>query len=205
MPGKKRCLPKMNPVFNSNSIWIIKVICLTFAAEIAERRERVRSLLLLDPMNVESQIQVVEDKVKALISTEPDLFIVETRIKPTNNIKVFIDGDNGVSIERLVQYNRRLYKQIEEGSMFPNGDFSLEVSSPGLDEPLKLFRQYLKNIGRFVEVLTKDGIKKEGKMVSVNEQDLVLEETTGKGKKMEIVNHTIPFDDIKTTKIQIKF
>jgi ribosome maturation factor RimP len=128
---------------------------------------------------------------------------VEVRIKPTNNIKVFIDGDQGVSIERLVQFNRRLYKQLEEEN--PNGDFSLEVSSPGLDEPLKLHRQYLKNIGRFVEVVDNEGKKVEGKMVDVSETGIVVEEIKGKGKKMETVQHTVPFDQIKTTKIQIKF
>ncbi|MEK7224285.1 MAG: ribosome maturation factor [Bacteroidota bacterium] len=167
--------------------------------------DEVRSLLLLGPMNTESQIQAIEQKIKVLIGTEPDLFLVEVRIKPTNNIKVFIDGDNGVSIERLVQYNRRLYKEIEENNMYPNGDFSLEVSSPGLDEPLKLYRQYVKNTGRAVEVIKKDGIKAEGKLVSVAETAIQLEEQRGKGKKMETVQHTISFDDIKTTKIQIKF
>ena len=92
-----------------------------------------RSLLLLYPMNTEPKIQAVEHKVEALISAEPGLFLVEVKIKPANNIKVFIDGDQGVSIEKLVQYNRRLYKQLEEENMFPGGDFSLEVSSPGLD------------------------------------------------------------------------
>lgn len=156
-------------------------------------------------MNVESHIQVLEEKVKALIGTEADLFLVEVKIKPTNNIKVFIDGDNGVSIERLVQYNRRLYKEIEEGNMYPNGDFSLELSSPGLDEPLKLYRQYQKNIGRPVEVLKKDGIKLEGKMIGINDEGLVVEEQRGKGKKAETINHVVLFNDIKTTKIQIKF
>lgn len=156
-------------------------------------------------MTIESQIAAIEQKVKALIEPEPDLFLVETRIKPTNNIKLFLDGDNGVSIERLVQFNRRLYKEIEESSLFPNGDFSLEVSSPGLDEPLKLYRQYVKNTGRPVEVIKKDGIKIEGKLAGVSETEMQLEEQRGKGKKMEIVQHTVSFDDIKTTKIQIKF
>lgn len=156
-------------------------------------------------MSGEAVIQAVEQKIKALISPEPELFLVETRIKPTNNIKVYIDGDQGVSIEKLVQYNRKLYKEIEESGMFPNGDFSLEVSSPGLDEPLKMHRQYRKNLGRFAEVLDNEGLKKEGKMVSVTEQELVLEEVKGKGKKMEIVQHTIPFSQIKTTKVQVKF
>jgi ribosome maturation factor RimP len=154
-------------------------------------------------MNGATQITVLENKVAALISGDPDVFLVEIRIKPTNNIKVFLDGDQGVSIEKLVQYNRRLYKQLEEEN--PNGDFSLEVSSPGLDEPLKLIRQYKKNIGRFVEVLDNEGMKLEGKMTEVSDTGIVLEETKGKGKKMETVQHTVSFDQIKTTKIQIKF
>lgn len=156
-------------------------------------------------MNGEAYIQVIEEKVKTFIGTEPDIFLVEVKIKPTNNIKVFIDGDQGISIDKLVQYNRRLYKEMEEGNMFPGGDFSLEVSSPGLDEPLKLHRQYLKNIGRFIEVVENEGDKKEGKLVSATESEIVIEEIKGKGKKMETVQHTIPFDNIKTTKIQIKF
>jgi ribosome maturation factor RimP len=164
-----------------------------------------RSLLLLYPMNTEMQIQAVVHKVEELISAEPDLFVVEVKVKPTNNIKVFIDGDQGVSIDKLVKYNRRLYKEIEESKMFPNGDFSLEVSSPGLDEPLKLHRQYLKNIGRYVEVTDKEGTQKEGKLINVTEADIVVEEIKGKGRKMETVQHTFPFENIKTTKIQIKF
>jgi ribosome maturation factor RimP len=156
-------------------------------------------------MNGDIQIQELEQRVKGLISSEPDVFLVEVKIKPTNNIKVFIDGDQGISIEKLVQYNRRLYRQLEEENFYPNGDFSLEVSSPGLDEPLKLHRQYLKNIGRFVEITNKDDVKIEGKLISANETGIVVEETKGKGKKMETVQHTISLDNIKTTKIQIKF
>ena len=47
-----------------------------------------------------------------------------------------------MSIDRLIRYNRKLYRVVEESSLFPGGDFSLEVSFPGLDEPLKLLRQY---------------------------------------------------------------
>lgn len=140
-----------------------------------------------------------------LISAEPELFLVEVKIKPTNNIKVYIDGDQGVSIEKLVSYNRKLYKLIEEEGMYPNGDFSLEVSSPGLDEPLKIHRQYQKNIGRFAEIIDKEGQKREGKLVGVGENEIIVEETKGKGKKQEVVTHTIPLEQIKSTKIQIKF
>ena len=156
-------------------------------------------------MNEEGQIQALEHKIKELIETEPEVFLVEIRIKPTNNVKIFLDGDRGISIDKLIQYNRRLYKEIEENGFFPGGDFSLEVSSPGLDEPLKLYRQYVKNIGRFVEVVQQDGIKIEGKLLSVQENEIVIEEEKGKGKKKEWVQHTIPFSEIKVTRVQIKF
>ena len=71
--------------------------------------------------------------------------------------------------------------------------------------PIKLHRQYLKNMGRFVEVIENDGTKKEGKLVSATEGQIVIEEIKGKGKKMETVQHTISVENIKTTKIQIKF
>jgi len=154
---------------------------------------------------MEQSIELVEQWVKNLINDDPGLFLVEVKIKPTNNIKVFIDADQGVNIDKLVQYNRRLYKQFEESNIFPNGDFSLEVSSPGLEEPLKLHRQYLKNIGRYVEVLEKEGTKKEGKLISVTGENITIEEEKGQGKKKEIVPHIISFSEIKSTKIQIKF
>jgi ribosome maturation factor RimP len=156
-------------------------------------------------MSIEGQIQALEQKIKTLIETEPDIFLVEIRIKPTNNVKVFLDSDNGMSIDRLIRYNRKLYKDLEENSFFPGGDFSLEVSSPGLDEPLKLRRQYLKNVGRYVEVTLVDGEKTDGKLLQVAETEIIVEEEKGKGKKKEVVQHTIPFDNIKSTKIQIKF
>lgn len=156
-------------------------------------------------MSIEEQIQALEQKIMALIEGEPDIFLVEIRIKPTNNVKVFLDSDNGMSLDKLIQYNRKLYKDLEESSFFPGGDFSLEVSSPGLDEPLKLRRQYMKNIGRGVEITRTDGEKNEGKLLQVGETEIVVEEEKGKGKKKELVQHTIPFDNIKSTKIQIKF
>ena len=82
---------------------------------------------------------------------------------------------------------------------------SLEVSSPGLDEPLKLKRQYIKNTGRNVEVILHDGSKVEGKLLAVNDADIQVEEVKGKNKKRETLQHTIRIDNIKTTKIQIQF
>ncbi len=150
-------------------------------------------------------IKAMQERVISLIEAEKDLFLVEIRIKPTNNVKVYIDGDQGVSVERLVYYNRKMARQLEEEGIFPDGDFSLELSSPGLDEPLKMHRQYVKNVGRPVEVVMLDGIKQEGVLKSVGEEAIELEITTGKGKKMVVSQLTIPFIQIKTTKIQIKF
>ncbi len=147
----------------------------------------------------------MEERVVSLIGAEKDLFLVEIRIKPTNNVKIYIDGDQGVSVDKLVSYNRKLYRQLEEEGIFPDGDFSLELSSPGLDEPLKMHRQYVKNIGRPVEVILNDGIKQEGVLKAVYEEAIEVESTTGKGKKAVTAQLTIPFIQIKSTKIQIKF
>ena len=152
------------------------------------RRERRRSLLLLSTMSIEGQIQALEQKILTLIESEPDIFLVEIRITPSNNVKLFLDSDTGMSLDKLIGYNRKLYSDLEENSFFPGGDFSLEVSSPGLDEPLKLRRQYLKNIGRGVEVTRIDGVKIEGKLLEVGEKDIEVEEEKGKGKKKNWCN-----------------
>lgn len=159
----------------------------------------------LFPMTIETQAQAVERMTGAIIAEDPQYFLVEVKIRPTNNIQVFLDGDKGISIERCVAYNRRLYKMIEETSLFPADNFSLEVSSPGLDEPLKLLRQYTKNIGRKVEVLLKDGVKTEGELKAVTGTSIEVEETRGKNKKKETIQHNFPFESIKSTKIQIVF
>jgi len=156
-------------------------------------------------MQAEDYIRIIEEKVNSLLAGHPSHFLVEVRIKPTNNVKVFIDADEGVILSDLIDYNRKLYKQLEESTLFPNGDFSLEVSSPGLDEPLKLFRQYKKNVGRFVEVNFKDSTKAEGKLIEATEDGIIIETETGKGKKKEIKQESILFDQIKNTKIQVKF
>lgn len=140
-----------------------------------------------------------------LLADQPQYFLVEIKIKPTNNVKVYLDGNQGITIEKCISINRALYKQLEETKLFPNDDFSLEVSSPGLDEPLKLHRQFIKNIGRPVEILLKDGRKVEGKLLEVTEDALLVEEIRGKNKKKETIQHTLLLTDIKSTKLQIVF
>ena len=158
----------------------------------------------LDMAN-ETAIQEIEKMLAAVLAEEPEYFAVSVRIKPTNNIKVFVDGDNGITIEKCVRFNRKLYKLVEESGMYPEGEFSLELSSPGVDEPLKLNRQYTRNIGRFVEVTFLDDSKKEGKLLAVTASDIIIEQTEGKGKKAVTAQLVVPFSNIKTTIVQIKF
>lgn len=156
-------------------------------------------------MQTDTIIQAVEQKVNSLIAEHPSHFLVEVRVKPTNNVKVFIDADEGIILQVLIEYNRKLYKQLEESGLFPDGDFSLEVSSPGVDEPLKLFRQYKKNVGRDVEVTFNNGTKKEGKLMEATDDGIIIETEMGKGKKKEVKQETFLFTDIKSTKVQVKF
>ena len=156
-------------------------------------------------MNNEPQNVQLEGLVNQVLEGIEGFFLVEIRIKPVNNIKVFIDADQGVSIDKCVSVNRKMYKLIEEQELYTDGNFSLEVSSPGLDEPLKLKRQYLKNVNRNVEVTLIDGTKTEGTLKVVDEECILVEETRGKNKKKETVSHTIPFNNIKTTKVQVIF
>jgi len=156
-------------------------------------------------MSSEASIKIVEGFITELLAESPECFLVEVKVKPTNNIRVFLDADEGISLAKCITYNRALYKLIEEKGLYKDGDFSLEVSSPGLDEPLKLKRQYKKNIGRNVEVILLDGTRVEGKLLSVADDEIVVEETRGKNRKKEVIQHTIFFNNIKTTKIQIQF
>ncbi len=153
----------------------------------------------------ETIIQEVEAMLNELLEAEPGDFLVSIRIKPTNNFKIFIDCDEGMSIEKCIRYNRKLYHKMEEKEMYPDGDFSLEVSSPGVDEPLKLLRQYKKNIGRSVLVTFLDATQKEGKLVAVTDLDMLIESTSGKGKKAETNQFSILFENIKTTTVQVQF
>lgn len=156
-------------------------------------------------MATDPNLPIIQQLLDGILADEPEYFCVSVTIKPTNNIKVFLDGDEGIKIEKCVSVNRRLYKLIEEGAIYPEGDFSLEVSSPGIDEPLKLHRQYTKNIGRTVLVQFVDGSEKEGVLEAVAEADIILQTTTGKGKKAVTEQLVIPFENIKSTTVQIKF
>jgi ribosome maturation factor RimP len=148
------------------------------------------------------------EKIKQM--TEPllegsDMFIVNIKIKPINNIKLFLDADAGLPISKSASVNRKLYPLIEESGIFPEGDFSLEVSSPGVDEPLLLHRQYVKNIGRtvLVTLLSEGNPEVLGVLKHVDEEKITLD--VKQGKKKEVTVQEIPFSNIKSTVVQIIF
>ena len=147
----------------------------------------------------------IEDFVAGITSQSETVFPVEVKISPANDIKVFLDADDGITIEKCTSVNKALYKYIEETGLFPDGNFSLEVSSPGVDEPLKLHRQYQKNIGRKVEVLMNDDTKTEGTLLNVSDDEIIVEEKTGKGNKTTIKTTTILFNQIKHTTVLVTF
>ena len=133
-----------------------------------------------------------------------DIFIVNVKVKPVNNIKVYLDADSGFSIDKCTAVNRKLYARIEEEQMFPAGDFSLEVSSPGVDEPLLQMRQYKKNVGRTVAVTDQLDVEKTGLLKDVTDGHIILE-IKGKKAKDATITTEIPFTDIKKTVVQIIF
>ena len=156
-------------------------------------------------MSLSTAQNTIEDYIQTLLADSEDVFLVELKVLPGNNIKVFLDADNGITIEKCIKVNRGLYKLIEENDLFPNNDFSLEVSSPGVEEPLKLNRQYKKNIGRTLEVTMNDETKTEGKLISANEEEIVIEEAKGKGKKSVTKTTNILFNQIKHAKVLVTF
>lgn len=156
-------------------------------------------------MSNEEKTLKIKELVEGLLAVDPSIFLVRVHIRPINNISVYLDGDEGVTIDKCVKLNRALYKQIVEQGICNDGEFALEVSSPGVDEPLLLTRQYRKNMGRVVEVTTNEGKLIEGKLTVVGEEEIEIEEEKGKGKKKEVVKHLLPFTEIKSTVVKIIF
>jgi ribosome maturation factor RimP len=155
-------------------------------------------------MNTSEESAKIEEFVRNLIGTRENLFLIEVKITPANKVTVLLDGDNGVTIDDCTKVNKALYKFIEENNLF-GGDFSLEVSSAGVDKPLKLLRQYKKNIGRKVKVTLIDGGIVEGKLTDVTTEDITIKEKTGKGNKIIMNKTTILFNQIKDTTVLITF
>lgn len=150
----------------------------------------------------------IKSKIEAFVLPlleETDVFLLQILVQPNNDIKVFLDADSGMSIDKCVKINRKLRFLVEESGMFTDGDFSLEVSSPGVDEPLTSIRQYQKNVGRTVLVTTHKEEPNDhlGILKEVLADGILLERKLVKKKETEIL--VIPFNEIKKIIVQIVF
>ncbi|MBE8720752.1 ribosome assembly cofactor RimP [Sphingobacterium pedocola] len=153
-------------------------------------------------MQVEQRVkELVEEK----IGDRDDLFIVSIKMQSNGVLAILLDGDQGISIDDCVKVSRHVGFHLEEENVIESA-YRLEVSSPGIDSPLALLRQYMKNIGRDVRLKLEDGTAKEGKLIAATEQELTIEEKVKeKGKKAEIKEAVFSLSQIKETKVLISF
>lgn len=156
----------------------------------------------------------IEEKLNSLLAAKfqeeefKDCFLVDFELPSPTRLEVFIDSDSGVTFEKCRKISRYLEAVIEEENWFGE-KYTLDVSSPGLTRPLKLKRQYVKNIGRKLDVTLKDGEKKKGQLIKVEDEAITLEETLrvkeGKKKVRKVVQSEIPFETIKKSLVVISF
>jgi ribosome maturation factor RimP len=153
-------------------------------------------------MQVEKRVrELIEEK----IADRPELFLVDVKMLPNNKLIIHVDGDQGISIQDCAAISRHVGFHLEEENTIEKA-YNLEVSSPGVGEPLQLNRQYQKNIGRDLGIKLTDGEKKEGKLLSVTENAIVIEEQIKeKGKKAQLLETQIEFNNIVETKVLISF
>ena len=150
------------------------------------------------------------DKIRSLAEegfTRPDLFLVSIDISPRNEITVTVDGMKPVALEDCIAISRSVEHQLDRDEE----DFSLTVTSAGMGTPFSVWRQYEKNAGREVEVVSKDGHKQLGVLKVVEEGVIELrwEERVaveGKKKKETVERHrTYTMDEVVSTKVIIQF
>lgn len=153
-------------------------------------------------MNIEKRVtELVEEK----IADRPDLFLVDVQMHGSGILSILVDGDNGVAISDCVAISRHVGFHLEEENTIEQA-YRLEVSSPGIDTPLKSFRQFQKNINRSLKIKMISGNTKEGKLIHVEETGITIQESVKeKGKKAEIIDTIIPFADISETIVLVSF
>lgn len=118
-------------------------------------------------------------------------------------VLILVDGDHGVSIDDCANLSREMAEALDENNWITD-NYTLEVSTAGIDHPLKFERQYRKNIGRRVKVKLKD-VTVEGTLTAVDIEKIMLAEETGSGKKKEIKTREIPFTEIEKTLVMVSF
>ncbi len=128
-----------------------------------------------------------------------DKFLVDLKISTDNRINVAIDGDNGITLDDCIELSRAIENSLDRDVE----DFELNVASAGLDSPLKLKRQYKKNIGQDLSVTTFDSETFEGRLIDADDERIIRKLPGRKNMHAEPVKLAYP--DIKTAKIIIHF
>ncbi|UOU99029.1 ribosome assembly cofactor RimP [Chryseobacterium daecheongense] len=149
----------------------------------------------------------IEELLHEFLETRKDLFLIDLKISAGDDITVILDGDNGVSLQDCLDASRAIEFNMDR----EEHDFSLQVMSAGLSEPLSTPRQFNKNIGREIEVLLNDSFKIEGELSKVDEEKITLvlryrkPKDIGKGKVDVEEEKEIPYTEIKKALVVIKF
>jgi ribosome maturation factor RimP len=152
------------------------------------------------------QKEKIKELLESALEENPSLFLIDFEITSNNQILVVIDGDNGVSVNDCIEVSRKIEHNLDRDEE----DFSLEVTSAGVSTPLRLPRQFKKNIGRKLSVKTeKETI--EGKLEEAGKESILLKwkarepKPVGKGKVTVKKEATLHYNDIVEAKVMITF
>jgi len=155
-------------------------------------------------MSLQEEIRKVVEEVLAGTS----FFIVDITVTGQHarpKIAISLDGDEGIGIDDCARISRQVGNHIEVQDLVSLA-YTLEVSSPGLDQPLRLPRQYRRHVGRNLKVHLRDGSIKTGKLEAANDGSIALAEAVKGKKKGEVPPvTTIPLEDIEKTFVLVSF
>jgi len=147
----------------------------------------------------------VTELVNEKIADREDLFLVSVKYVPGIKLSILVDGDEGLNIKDCAAISRHVGFHLEEENIIDTA-YNIEVSSPGIDSPLVLERQYNKNIGRNVVVKLTTGEKHEGTLLEYTPEGITIEESIKeKGKKAILQETFFDINNIVETKVLISF
>ncbi|WP_396145293.1 ribosome assembly cofactor RimP [Flavobacterium sp.] len=148
----------------------------------------------------------VEQQLNNSLLEKPSLFLIDISISDSYKIVVTLDGDNGVTLQDCIDVTRAIEGNLDREAQ----DYSLEVASVGVGSPLKLVRQYIKNIGRTLIVKTNEATI-EAALTAADDTKIVLSwearepKKIGKGKETVLKNQEIPYNEIKQAVVTVNF
>lgn len=149
----------------------------------------------------------IEQLLNGFLAQREDLFLIDLKISAADDITVILDGDDGVSLQDCLDASRAIEFNMDR----EEHDFSLQVMSAGLSEPLSIPRQYAKNIGRDLKLLLNDSSEIEGELGKADDEKVTLilryrkPKEVGKGKMDVVEEKEIPYSEIKKATVVIKF